>query len=294
MGCWNETCMLSHMQIMSGDDIQVIILVQNDNESNPCYYNTNYAPLILPFTAEYDDYGGIVTKDNYIPFYSSVVLENSKFVYENDEEYKYKTVDDLVREITTDSCLYLFRENCCDRKRRKCKLECVYVHKQLYDILVENFKSRKPCNRNETLYDLWKDTYKTIINNLHEVRVLKKMKNEDALIKALDIKYITTEMMYKMSQHGYDANRAYMNIIDKYEIDMDAFADDMTNYIMFAYSLEYGRYGYLSRCGAGGQDADVRVQKLVAQFILDFSERTWYFEDSKVYTEDESCFWYDR
>ena len=49
MGSWNETCMLSHLQIMYGDSVKVIILVNNKadaNESTRVYYNETYSPLI--------------------------------------------------------------------------------------------------------------------------------------------------------------------------------------------------------------------------------------------------------
>ena len=292
MGCWNETCMLSHMQIMALDDIKVIILVNNDNESNPCYHNQNYAPLILPFDAKYDDYGGIETTDSYIPWYSEVVLNNLEFVREDDSEYKFEntTIEEFVQEINEG--LYLKRHHCA-LGEDKLKLECVYVHSELYNILVEDFKTRKPYNKNETIYSLLEQRYAKIKEKLCRIKELKQSKTEDSLFECMDIRFKLNDMFYKVAQHGYNFNREYMYIFEKYDIDIDAIINDMLNYIMFAKSLEFGRYGYLSRCGAGGQDADVRVQKLIAKFVLKFSERAYDYDESKVYTEDEDFYWYE-
>lgn len=291
MGCWNETCMLSHMQIMALDNIKVIILVNNDNESNPCYHNQNYAPLILPFDAKYNDYGGIETTDSYIPWYSEVVLNNLEFVREDNSEYKFEntTMEEFVREINEG--LYLKRHHC-NLGNDKLKLECVYVHSELYNILVEDFKTRKPYDKDETIYSLFEQRYAKIKEKLCKIKELKQSKSEDSLFEIMDLQDSANRLLFKASQYGYNFNREYTYAFDKQEINIDDLLKDMLNYIMFAKSLEFGRYGYLSRCGAGGQDADVRVQKLIAKFVLEFSERT-YDEDCKVYTENESIYWYD-
>lgn len=61
MGSWNETCMFSHLPILFGDNIKVIILIKKHN--TPCaenvYFNDGYTPLTFPFDVTYDDYGGI-------------------------------------------------------------------------------------------------------------------------------------------------------------------------------------------------------------------------------------------
>lgn len=58
MGCWNKTCGLSGLHILAGTPVYVFIL-----EQVPVYeqtYTTGmFTPLLLPFEAEYNDYGGI-------------------------------------------------------------------------------------------------------------------------------------------------------------------------------------------------------------------------------------------
>lgn len=57
MGCWNKTCGLSNLHISGGDEVYVFPLEQN-NDNGRCYSTAFWSPVMLPFTAIYDDYGG--------------------------------------------------------------------------------------------------------------------------------------------------------------------------------------------------------------------------------------------
>lgn len=58
MGCWNKTCGLSRLHITVGTPVYVFVMEEAKNNRNRCYTTSLYAPLILPFEAEYNDYGG--------------------------------------------------------------------------------------------------------------------------------------------------------------------------------------------------------------------------------------------
>jgi hypothetical protein len=58
MGCWNKTCGLSNLHITSGDDVYVFVIEENTNKTERCYSTAFWAPLLLPFTSKYNDYGG--------------------------------------------------------------------------------------------------------------------------------------------------------------------------------------------------------------------------------------------
>lgn len=57
MGCWNKTCGLSNLHIYAGDPVYVFLLEQNPHHDR-CYSTAFWAPVMLPFLSEYDDYGG--------------------------------------------------------------------------------------------------------------------------------------------------------------------------------------------------------------------------------------------
>jgi hypothetical protein len=57
MGCWNKTCGLSNLHIHAGSPVYVFVLEDKRDDSH-CYTTSLYRPLLLPFTSEYNDYGG--------------------------------------------------------------------------------------------------------------------------------------------------------------------------------------------------------------------------------------------
>lgn len=56
MGCWNGTCGLTNLPIVHGDEMYVFPIVESYRNSF-CYSTALYRPSVLPFRAEYDDYG---------------------------------------------------------------------------------------------------------------------------------------------------------------------------------------------------------------------------------------------
>jgi hypothetical protein len=56
MGCWNGTCGLSGLPILQGTEIYVFPIVEAYRDSF-CYSTALYRPSVLPFRAEYNDYG---------------------------------------------------------------------------------------------------------------------------------------------------------------------------------------------------------------------------------------------
>lgn len=57
MGCWNKTCGLSNLHIYAGTPVYVFVL-EDYRDGTDCYTTSLFSPLLLPFTSEYNDYGG--------------------------------------------------------------------------------------------------------------------------------------------------------------------------------------------------------------------------------------------
>jgi hypothetical protein len=57
MGCWNGTCGLSGLPIISGEEMYVFPIVEAYRDSF-CYSTALYRPTVIPFLAVYNDYGG--------------------------------------------------------------------------------------------------------------------------------------------------------------------------------------------------------------------------------------------
>lgn len=58
MGCWNKTCGLTNLPIMSGEKTYVFVLERVKEIQDHCYSTHLYRPLLLPFVSTYNDYGG--------------------------------------------------------------------------------------------------------------------------------------------------------------------------------------------------------------------------------------------
>lgn len=58
MGCWNQTCGLTQLHIRHGDEVMVFAMVKNRKVDSLCYSTPFYSPIMMPFYAKYDDYGG--------------------------------------------------------------------------------------------------------------------------------------------------------------------------------------------------------------------------------------------
>jgi len=56
MGCWNGTCGLSGLPIIHGEEMYVFPIVESYRDSF-CYSTALYRPSVVPFRAEYNDYG---------------------------------------------------------------------------------------------------------------------------------------------------------------------------------------------------------------------------------------------
>lgn len=59
MGCWNKTCGLSNLPIMAGEPVYVFVLEKHDPKysTSQCESTWLYKPAMIPFYAEYNDYG---------------------------------------------------------------------------------------------------------------------------------------------------------------------------------------------------------------------------------------------
>ena len=55
MGCWNETCFVSHLPIVSGEDCYAVLMAENYYEVSRCYPSSKYNPIALA-KGQYNDY----------------------------------------------------------------------------------------------------------------------------------------------------------------------------------------------------------------------------------------------
>lgn len=57
MGCWNQTCGLTQIHIKHGEKV-IVVPLASAAQDNLCYTTPFWAPFLVPFYSEYNDYGG--------------------------------------------------------------------------------------------------------------------------------------------------------------------------------------------------------------------------------------------
>jgi hypothetical protein len=63
MGCWNQTCMITHTPIRAGDPVRLVVLIENQysggrvDSTGVCYGHEVWTMVGMPVLGEYDDYG---------------------------------------------------------------------------------------------------------------------------------------------------------------------------------------------------------------------------------------------
>ena len=281
MGCWNETCMLSHLPIFCGDNIKTIILVKKHDKpcSEKVYFDDGYTPIVFPFNAEYNDYGGI--ENPIISDYTIRQLKLLELVDHNGEKYNFASIEQLVDDINDDG-VYLKTMFSIGR------LECVYIHKKLYDTLISKMAKRIPYEQIKTIGELLTEKYNNAKTKWLEV--LKKQNGSIELEDCMIIRFIETTFGNSNGFYDFIQDLIIKNLINIDEL--DDFVKEACRYRLFTYTLSEGRIGYITRCGTGSQDTSLFTQKIIAEYIISESERK--SEDGDfIYSDEETLFWFN-
>ena len=310
MGCWNETCDLSKLPIFYEDKVKFLILLNVGAGGKSYYYNDNYIPLALPMSGFYNDYGSIENievDDITLKFLSSTkfyIIDNSdkeisdekieKFSHVlkhhgcssvslnamnsilNFKEYEFSTIKQFIDDVSSESIYFNYHD-------KYYSLQLIMYHEDLYNNLVESFKTRIPYSQKENIYMLWNNKLKKYFKEREEYSLLKQIPEEEMdaeTVKKL-ICYELAEPVFKTSQYNYNFIKQYEKYID--EANLNGFIDQLTNYIIFSYILSYGRNGYYTTSGLGSQNEEMFIQKQIAQWILDFYNK----KEEKVSKEDD-------
>lgn len=280
MGHWNETCFLSNLPILYSDKIKVFIL-RNSKEINPkpCYHTDNYTPICLPFDAEYDEYGG--AENISISAHTEHLIKNLQLVNSDGTKYIYTDIAQFVEDVTENAVKinHTFEQK---------DLIAAYMHKDLYDKIITDCKSIIPQNiSNKTLYECLVKKYDNIKAKIKDMYKL----NEDSIEYQISSGDIRNELY-----GAYCLNRMYFpaqTLLYPQHIPetmLDNFITEFIDFIIFDTALASSRKGYLSISGTGSQSTSVRIQKLIAEFVLDNIKRK-NSDGDNIYDDYVDYYW---
>lgn len=271
MGCWNATCMISNLPILSGEEVKLIILHNPYNKKNLLAKSSGYCniydllkPAFFSIDGEYDEYGTIenIKEDfnflsifNYLKnVYPSIFIEE----YNKVEEKKDWTMDDLISGI--------------ERGHLKdINYSFVLIRKDIWDFIIKNHKEEYSYDG----LDLNDRCHKDFFEYIQTFKDIENLKNEkrfsEAMIKSFSLR----------DKINFQALN--FKIIDEKILNNDEFQNSLftswKEMIIVESFLESIRKGWMIQAGAGSQSSKWNSYILLSSKINEICEEKINYEE---------------
>ena len=284
MGCWNGTCMISNLPILSGEKVKLVFLTKNFekpeilNSSGFCYSHDLLTPAFLPISGEYDDYGGIenITKD----FNYKIIEEFFKRIFPSkikncDDECENWDLETIIHYIERGVCKFLDKND----TWKDFDFSWVFIREDIYQSIVK-------LNRNLKIYDYDINKY-VKIDTLFDKNVetyRNNKTNEDSELSETEkmIRDFRFDFSFK-SIFRKDSGRNYFKTFIEYECFMKLNFDKTKEinkikkvwkeFYLFENFLENSRKSWMIQSGAGSQNDDWDIMKKFSQKIIDICDK---------------------
>lgn len=292
MGCWYETDFLSHLHIEKDEDI-VMILVRQKNSSRHkvgkcCNPYDICEPFGLPVHGKYDETGAVTEVKNV----DDVLDFLNQFKYEVDEH----SADALSFPFTNENLAdFLYAVSVEDISVNKELISCMYINERLYNILIDDYKNRTRTNDGHTYTyekllenccDRFLDGIKSGIESSISAGCFKDMAPEECFFRYDFRDYFNDFPGLRISDFvsNKDIIRYLMERVYKDKKFKTKYIEYVKEVIIFNWVLESMRSGYLCVSGSGGNTREMKLQKLLAEYIL-----TRCDEEVARYREENIC-----
>lgn len=193
MGCWNETCALSGLPILAGEEVYFIVLTKNPYKEHEArtgvYIGDFWFPRTMPILARYNDYGNIEdwTPEEQ-PFIDGILEGFRKDLIQSEASDRDEILSIPARKIknlTWEVLLEWLQEGHVridgDLESRASGVEMQKFMDKNYETLVENFGAKKERPKKNTT-DKEKEAIKarnTMRDNRKLSQATKKNKKDD-------------------------------------------------------------------------------------------------------------------
>lgn len=288
MGCWNGTCAITNVPVTHGEDVVVMLLVQQPREiESLCYPTAFWRPYPFYFYGKYNDYGGVEKcYGDLLPY----ILEDikSRLVPVDQGENPYHHIPVNAELLTLD---YLFEADHAQRLfikspqawkceptdqfagcENKLRLEHVIIRRRVWDNLMIQYYTESYRNDDKTY----------LIDIVEAGRAELQQMIEDAKETDIDARLITrfSKMLdydnpfhwVKESSKFCDTSRPIALVEKLVDHDRIAHAEAAIVQMCSMYWLD----AYMNDCrrmwtpmsGAGSQNDSTRAQELTANLTL--------------------------
>lgn len=99
MGCWNETCGLSHLPIFQGEDAVLVILKAMPKQfvNLAQWHDDMYTPVAPPLYGKYNDYGTIEPDSAYADYHQRIYARLTRDQKPEDRLPLEEALDEIIR-----------------------------------------------------------------------------------------------------------------------------------------------------------------------------------------------------
>lgn len=254
MDQWNETCKISKLPILEYDSVKVFIML---SDSKNHIKNT---PLILPFDAVYDGYGGIICPK--IPKETELLLKNTEFRDKYDA-IPYYDIASFIKTIKTNDVRV-------DWPTRQPSVTVTFIHAPLYGRLIQSAAKEKVYHTKRSIRAVLSRRYNELRKEIEQARTIRINANNIPTVEYFDkISHIGDHQMLDVP-----SIKTYANILaTKQGIRLNAPIENMIDFHLFKHAVDTGRYDFFQSTKQEDPTTAIGPQMTVAKFILDYGRR---------------------
>lgn len=270
MGCWNGTCGISQLPIIEGERVILFPLTKNlrgDNEGGGyCYSDNQYKPISIPIFGTYDDYGKVYNVDNigdvvYRQFCSML----KKKEINNPNDVNPQNIEELIYQI---------------ERRNLPNIGFMLVHEAIYKKMVAEVSSRVSLRDNVSLRERFEQIVHEYIDRVNELMSAGKNSFQllfDEILEANDFR-----MLFSKWKLNFLLDEVVRNSSEE-------LFNRIIDFMLFSTAMDISRKSWVLQAGAGSQDEEYFIHKLIAEFILEKERNlhTEYQEENIDYEENK-------
>lgn len=325
MGCWNQTCAITNLPILSSEPVYTFFLRHTGTTADRCYSSSFWQLYPFHFTGKYNEYGSVddCTGDflQYILDYIKKELVILPITSDNDIIIKREGFNvDAMFEYDHEEVLYLNSDNTYLRQEPGDRFTHIQIRKNVLDTILAQMtvSIRNPelvysngvyntdVYRIDIGYDYIHSDFTKTINQYHELQWSPEYSES-----ATDVKYNRISKLFLLRHEIENSNRIHLyNVSGAYslcglveaaildviaiedetqrQIMMKELAHQLTVCYMLIHFFEKGRRAFCPTTGAGSQNESTNCQKLLANIILAESKVIeTYYDDDEECDEDE-------
>lgn len=317
MGCWNGTCMVTRLPILSGEKVKLVLLFNQNveychkydevsvlNTSGMVYSNDMLSPAFFPLSGEYDDYG---TVENIVEdFNYKIILKvlkdkfGSKIKVDRDNIIEDWSLYDIIKGIERGGCReaasYWVEKTA---SWKPFDLSFVFIREDVYNFLSESMLPVKILSWKHKgsvpLETILKDNFQEEIEFCKEQKIVMNSEDKERISDFMMASFRHSDKCifrkgsdgtsFLLAAHEYD-------YVLMQNIDDDVIVQEIykvwADYKCLETFMGDARIAWMIQSGSGSQDQSWELNKMLAEKVVTIcNEKIAEYEGENDDWEDE-------